>query len=326
MHTSSKKPNQEHGKDICGYHRCHGELCGSPVSLKTSSSAIGENQLASNTRQISTDLSELGIEFVGNAIFSLTDKKKILTLINVHPKDMSAFKNKLHTSFTERGINLTGLTLEEIKKDSGLCSKLIEVKKIISNESNFYLEKFGLGKGPFKFIGAISGPDRSLQESNPEAYNRALMDMPKIDTGRGSCARCATAISEHYLIRSSDGKTAALGSECIKYLNSKEVEDQAVNAKQKIDRGKRAVIADKKRLEFKTIISDPAHVETLKGMSHKMPTDYDQWDQGKREWYDAKVKQESYYLDLVERSKRSGKAGMARILKEVQLALGLRKK
>lgn len=75
-------------------------------------------------------------------------------------------------------------------------------------------EKRGLGKAPFKFVGVFEIPPASLAAANPEAYNAALRMMPR-GFRCGTCNYCGMAIMTNCLVRSSDGKTFAVGSDCI---------------------------------------------------------------------------------------------------------------
>lgn len=64
-----------------------------------------------------------------------------------------------------------------------------------------------------QIIGFFSLPDRSLQESNPEAYASAMRDIPW-DLGAGSCSHCGMAICHHVVILDEAGKKRVIGTSC----------------------------------------------------------------------------------------------------------------
>jgi hypothetical protein len=106
-------------------------------------------------------------------------------------------------------------------------------------------EKLGLGKAPFHVVGLLSLPSASIAEKNPDYY-RYLMQ--EFEEGRkawklkemGSCQACYTAIQNHYIIKSSDGKTFVVGSECVK----KTYDDGLVKGVKEFDR-KQKLAAEK---------------------------------------------------------------------------------
>jgi len=75
-------------------------------------------------------------------------------------------------------------------------------------------EAHGLGKAPFSVVGYYSIPSASLGEHNPTAYNNALAAMPP-EFGCGICAFCGAALVHNCLIKSADGKTFSVGSDCV---------------------------------------------------------------------------------------------------------------
>jgi hypothetical protein len=60
-------------------------------------------------------------------------------------------------------------------------------------------------------IGFFSLPSPSAAEHNPAGYTLAMQSAPK---GAGSCAQCGMGILHHVVIRTEDGKTAFIGSDC----------------------------------------------------------------------------------------------------------------
>jgi hypothetical protein len=60
-------------------------------------------------------------------------------------------------------------------------------------------------------IGFFSLPSPSMAEYNPVGYSLAMQSAPE---GAGSCAQCGMGIIHHVVIRTEDGKTAFIGSDC----------------------------------------------------------------------------------------------------------------
>ena len=75
-------------------------------------------------------------------------------------------------------------------------------------------EAAGLGRAPFRCLGVFQLPSQALAGQNPEAYNNALRMMPR-GFGCGTCAFCGIGIMNNYLIRSADGRTFAVGCDCV---------------------------------------------------------------------------------------------------------------
>lgn len=74
----------------------------------------------------------------------------------------------------------------------------------------------GLGKAPYRCLGVWSAPSKSLMEHNPEAFNMAWREAPKLSDGfhLTTCAHCGTNISDAYIVKSGDGLLFAVGSSC----------------------------------------------------------------------------------------------------------------
>jgi hypothetical protein len=72
-----------------------------------------------------------------------------------------------------------------------------------------------LGPAPYKLVGLFTLPSRSLLEANPEAYNRALREAPKVKAGIGTCAHCGTEIANVFIIQCSNGDRYGVGCDCI---------------------------------------------------------------------------------------------------------------
>lgn len=84
-------------------------------------------------------------------------------------------------------------------------------------------EQSGLGIAPFKVVGIWDMPSRSLLEHNPEAWNNALRTAP---CRVGSCHYCGHELIVHFIIKSSDSKIFAVGSECVRKTGEKGLIDK----------------------------------------------------------------------------------------------------
>jgi hypothetical protein len=93
-----------------------------------------------------------------------------------------------------------------------------------------------LGSAPFKCIGFWQMPDRGLLETYPEAWNAQIKSAP---CPVGCCAYCGAPLSNHYIIKSADGRNFAVGSECVAKAGDKGLTDAAKLAKRRADRDAR---------------------------------------------------------------------------------------
>lgn len=94
-----------------------------------------------------------------------------------------------------------------------------------------------IGKPPYRLIDVYQLPAPSLQEHNPEAYNRGWAGAP---FGAGSCGYCGTGILKNFICRSSDGITFVLGCECVKKLGDAKLITEVKAYQNKILREKAA--------------------------------------------------------------------------------------
>jgi hypothetical protein len=187
------------------------------------------------------------------------------------------------------------------------------------------LERYGLGKAPFRFIGVMDSPPKEMQDKNPEGYNNALQQFPRFDAGGiGSCARCYNAITTHYIIKSADGKTFPLGSECVSRLHDKKTEDEAKKAALKLSKAKSDKRNDTKKDELKELLDNPDIVAKLKAIPKENHKDYDKWPDSKKQWWDSTMGGKTYYDDIMFKYKGSGTAGKIRLLKELKKVLGIK--
>lgn len=86
-------------------------------------------------------------------------------------------------------------------------------------------ERSGLGIGPFRFLFVASLPSPSLAEHNPEAYNAALRELPRV-CPLGSCAHCGMPLMHNFICQSADGKKFAVGSDCVFKVADKSLQDE----------------------------------------------------------------------------------------------------
>jgi hypothetical protein len=97
----------------------------------------------------------------------------------------------------------------------------LETGAAMTQEKIHVWEAVGHGKAPFRLVGVISFPGSGLAEANVDAYNNALREVSQLSqaygvTGHlGICDVCGHELMNNYVIRSKDGKTFVVGSECV---------------------------------------------------------------------------------------------------------------
>lgn len=79
-------------------------------------------------------------------------------------------------------------------------------------------ERAGMGSGPYRFAGAYELPSRELAAANPDAYNAALRDLPRLTDGNGSCSCCGMPITNIFVVRNAAGQLYGVGCECVDKL------------------------------------------------------------------------------------------------------------
>jgi len=107
-------------------------------------------------------------------------------------------------------------------------------------------------------IGFFSLPSPSVAEHNPTGYTLAMQSAPK---GSGSCAQCGMGIIHHVVIRTEDGKTAFIGSDCAikiggdvaEQTKSRLTADQLADRKAKKDAQIKAYWAEEETNKLNTI-------------------------------------------------------------------------
>ena len=104
---------------------------------------------------------------------------------------------------------------------------------------------FEMGTAPYTFVGMWSMPSISLAENNPEAYNNALREKPKMC--HGTCDHCGMGILHHYILRDADRNYFSVGSECVNKLDDVENMDAVEYQKRKHQKSLRMARAEVKR-------------------------------------------------------------------------------
>lgn len=103
---------------------------------------------------------------------------------------------------------------------------------------------FTMGTGVYRLVAIWAAPSKSLQEANPEAYNRQMDGRPK--ACHFSCDHCGTGIMNHFIIRDSAGKEFCVGSSCVEKLGDTKLVTAAKAAENK---RQKALRAEKRRQE-----------------------------------------------------------------------------
>jgi hypothetical protein len=137
----------------------------------------------------------------------------------------------------------------------------------ITPEMIHKFEKAGLGKAPFRFVGVWSMPSKSLQDANPNAYNAALADHPDVPM-IGTCNFCGMAITDHFLVKSSDGKLFAVGCECINKSGDTGLMRNVSAEKRKLDADKRHAREKSKLDTLQGLLQDEKVIAKLSSLPH----------------------------------------------------------
>jgi len=98
-----------------------------------------------------------------------------------------------------------------------------------------------------KVIGFFSLPHASVAEHNPTGYSLAWQNAP---AGAGSCANCGMGILHHVVIRTEDGKTAFIGTDCAERIGG----EVAVQARRKLTAEQIEQREAKKQAEIKAYL------------------------------------------------------------------------
>ncbi len=131
------------------------------------------------------------------------------------------------------------ITLRGKKKHNALCKSTVWIKRLSLHflaNTNHHPEVRSLQTSnqptimnlkKSKVIGFFSLPHASVAEHNPNGYSLAWQNAPK---GAGSCANCGMGILHHVVIRTEDGKTAFIGTDCAERIGG----EVAVQARRKL--------------------------------------------------------------------------------------------
>lgn len=115
------------------------------------------------------------------------------------------------------------------------------------NKTAHPFEIAGMGTGPFVFVGMAKLPSAELAGQNPDAYNNALRDMPKLKSGCGTCSNCGMAIMNICIIRNSQGELYGVGTDCVEKTGDRCLADPAKVALAKLRREQAAKLRDERR-------------------------------------------------------------------------------
>jgi post-segregation antitoxin (ccd killing protein) len=88
-------------------------------------------------------------------------------------------------------------------------------------DERYYKWESAVGAGPYRLIGGISFPSKSLQEHNPAAYSNALAMMTAearalgVEWGQlGSCEVCGMCLTHNAIWRNAAGRVFVTGWDC----------------------------------------------------------------------------------------------------------------
>lgn len=96
-------------------------------------------------------------------------------------------------------------------------------------------------------VGFFSLPSASLAEHNPDAYNNAMADAPQ---GAGTCWNCGMGIRHHVVVKTEDGQTHFIGSDCAQRIGDESVRACVANRLTSTQLYERKAKHDASRAEF----------------------------------------------------------------------------
>lgn len=123
------------------------------------------------------------------------------------------------------------------------------IAKDIKNTNDIHIfEEAGLGKAPFSFQYVWQMPHPSMMEGigGVEMYNNQMKSAP---CRVGCCHFCGMPLIYHYIIKSSDNKTFAVGCECVNKSTDAGLKSQIAKAKREMASQKRLEKKNSKRIE-----------------------------------------------------------------------------
>jgi hypothetical protein len=106
-------------------------------------------------------------------------------------------------------------------------------------------QEAGLGQAPFKVVGAVELPSKSLATANPDAFNNALKMIPRelFEVGLGTCAVCGQGIMINMIIKAADGRRFPVGTDCVRKAGDTKLTTKA----KQLENARRREKAAKKR-------------------------------------------------------------------------------
>lgn len=128
-------------------------------------------------------------------------------------------------------------------------------------------EKAGLGKAPFRFVGAIQQDlcygEAILNRAEFERTGIAITTKPG-----GSCDFCGQYIVNMYQIESSDGRRFKVGCDCVEKTGDAGLCRKVAEHRRKSARAKRVAKADAVRGSIAAILSSSANRKALRAAPH----------------------------------------------------------
>jgi hypothetical protein len=175
-----------------------------------------------------------------------------------------------------------------------------------------------MGTAPYAFAGVCELPSPELAGQNPEAYNAALRDLPRLKSGLGTCACCGMAISSIFIVRDAAGDLYGVGCDCIRKVErdggglgklhptDQTLLLQADRARRELERNKRHAREAARRRALKDRLADPVLRERLQALPHPL------------NWRAAKGETALHHVQwMIGRSGAKGIAGLHKYLDRV---------
>lgn len=114
-------------------------------------------------------------------------------------------------------------------------------------------ERAGLGKAPFRFVGMVQ-QDLCYGEAILSRVEFQATGVLMTTKPGGSCAYCGTYIVQMFNVKSADGRTFHVGSDCVAKTGDKKLIDAAKVAQRKRDAVKRTAKAADVRRELNALL------------------------------------------------------------------------
>ncbi len=127
-------------------------------------------------------------------------------------------------------------------------------------------ERSGLGKAPFRFVGAVQQDIRY-----GEACVGVVNGVEIMTKKGGTCAHCGTYIVNMFDVMSSDGKRFHVGSDCVLKTGDAKLVAAVKKAVSKAAKVKREAKADAVKAELAALLADEATRAKLAALKHVSP-------------------------------------------------------